>query len=231
MVDRVVCAGAELDELGGGFFVQGAVRHLHAEVAGEDGLIAFEEGPVEGGEGAGIFAGGALWVVLAVAAEVGHAIDVGGSGDVGLGGGDAAVGVGGHAEDVGFDDPIVGVDVAEPEPVGQLAGGEAAEGGEVREHHEPGDVVRPAFADDLIDDGIEAVEAGLDAPIGGGKRQRGSEGGWNGSRVGVILWRRDGGRCSEIRGRIAGVGVRAFDRWTIFGSGGTAFCSRSGNEL
>ena len=110
-----------------------------------------------------------LGVVLAVAAEVGHAVDVGGAGDVGLGGGEAAVGVGGHAEDVGFDDPVVGVDVGEPEPVGELAGGEAAEDGEVGEDHEAGDVVGPAFFDDLGDDGVDAVQAGFGAPVDGGE--------------------------------------------------------------
>ncbi len=99
---------------------------------------------------------------------VGHAVDVGGAGDVGFGGGKTAVGVGGHAEDVGFDDPVVGVDVGEPEPVGELAGGEAAEVGEVGQDHEAGDVVRPAFVDDLRDDGVHAMEAGFDAPVDGG---------------------------------------------------------------
>ena len=107
--------------------------------------------------------------------EVGHAVDVGGAGDVGLGGGEAAVGVGGHAEDVGLDDPVVGVDVGEPEPVGKLAWGEAAEGGEVGEDHEAGDVVGPAFVDYLGDDGVHAVEAGLDAPVDGGERESGVE--------------------------------------------------------
>ena len=107
-----------------------------------------------------------------MAAEVRHAVDVGGAGDVGLGGGEAAVGVGGHAEDVGLDDPVVGVDVGEPEPVGELARGEAAEVGEVGEDHQAGDVVRPALLDDLRDDGVHAVQAGLYAPVDGG---RGSE--------------------------------------------------------
>ena len=131
--------------------------------------VAFEKGPVEGGEGAGVVGEGFFWVVLAVAAEVGHAVDVGGAGDVGLGGGEAAVGEGGHAEDVGFDDPVVGVDVAEPEPVGELAGRKAAEVGEVGKDHEAGDVVRPAVFDNLAGAGIEAVQAGFDAPVGGGE--------------------------------------------------------------
>lgn len=165
--------------------MEGAVGHLHAEVVGEGGLVALEEGPVEGGEGAGVVGEG-LRVVLAMAAKVGHAVDVGGAGDVGLGGGEAAVGEGGHAEDVGLDDPVVGVDVAEPEPVCELAGGEAAEVGEVGEDHEAGDVVGPAVIDDLLDASVEAMEAGFDAPVGGGKREVGAEGGGGGAGVGVL---------------------------------------------
>ena len=201
MIDGLFGAGAELDELGLGLPVQGAVGHSHAEVAAEGGLVAFEEGPVEGGEGAGVVGEGFFGVVLAVAAEVGHAVDVGGAGDVGLGGGEAAVGVGGHAEDVGLDDPVVGVDVAEPEPVGELAGGEAAEVGEVGEDHEAGDVVGPAVVEDLLDAGVEALKAGLDAPVGGGKR-----GGWRRGRRG---WRRRRDRVLVGVSRRASWRVRA----------------------
>ena len=205
MVDGLLGAGAELDELGLGFLAKGVVGHLHAEVFAEGGLIAFEEGPIEGGERAGIVGEGLFGVVLAVAAEVRHAIDVGGAGDVGFGGGEAAVAVGGHAEDVGLDDPIVGVDVAEPEPVGELAGGEAAEVGEVGEDHEAGDVVGPAVIEDLLDAGVEAMEAGFDPPIGGGEREVGAEGGGGCAGVGVG----DGGSRGD-RGlwRWVGVGDR-----------------------
>ena len=71
---------------------------------------------------------------------------------------------------------VIGVDVGEPEPVSELAGGEAAEVGEVGEDHEAGDVVAPAFVDDLVDDGVETVEAGFDAPVSGGEGERGAEG-------------------------------------------------------
>ena len=100
------------------FFTERRIWHLKTKVVAEDGLVTFQKSPVEGREGAGARASGLLWVELAVAAEVGHFVDVSSPRDVGLGGGEAAVGVGGHAEDVGLDDPIVGVDIGEPEPVG-----------------------------------------------------------------------------------------------------------------
>jgi len=94
-----------------------------------------------------------------VGAEVGHAIDISRAGDVGLGGSEASVGVGGHAEDVGFDDPVIGVYISEPEPVGEFAWREAAESCEIGEDHEAGDVVGPAFCDHLCDYGVHAVKA------------------------------------------------------------------------
>ena len=195
MVDRLLGASSKLDELRLGLPAQGAVGHLHAEVAAEGGLVAFEEGPVESGEGAGVVGEGFLRIVLAVSTEVRHAIDVGGAGDVGFGGGETAVGVGSHAEDVGLDDPVVGVDIAEPEPVGELARREAAEVGEVGEHHKAGDMVRPTVIEDLLDAGVKAVQAGLDAPVRGGQWEIGSESGGSGAGVGVGGWwyLRDGG--------------------------------------
>ena len=58
--------GAELDELVRGLFAERGVGHLQAEVARERGLVALEERPVEGGEGAGAGAGGSAGIVLAV---------------------------------------------------------------------------------------------------------------------------------------------------------------------
>lgn len=139
--DSLFGAGTELDEFSGGFLAEGVVGHLEAEVVAQGLAIAFEKGPVEGGEGTGAGADGLLRIELAMAAEVGHAVDVGGAGDVWLGGGEAAVGVGGHAEDVGFDDPVVGIDVGKPKPVGEFSGREAAEVCEIREDHEASDVV------------------------------------------------------------------------------------------
>ena len=208
MGDGVGGAGAELDEVGGGLFAEGVVGHLHSEVLAEGGFVAFEEGPVESGEGAGVVGDSLLGVVLAVTAEVRHFIDVRRAGDVGFGGGEAAVGVGGHAEHIGLDDPVVGVDVGEPEPVGQLAGGEAAEGGEVGEDHEAGDVVGPAFVDDLLDDGVHAVETGGDAPVDSGKGEVGVEGGGDSPGVGVWIGIRGCGFGGLVGGGfLAGRGV------------------------
>ena len=185
MSDGLFGAGPKLNELRGRLLAERVVGHLHTEVIAEDLLVALEKGPVQGGKGTRAGADGLFGIELAMSAVVGHAIDVGGAGDVGLGGGEAAVGVGGHAEDVRFDDPIVGVDVSEPEPVGELTGREASEVSEVGEDHEAIDVVRPALLDDLGNDGIHAVESGLDAPVDGGEGKRGVEGGGGGAGVGV----------------------------------------------
>jgi hypothetical protein len=77
--DGFVGAGAQLNEFCLRLLSECVVGHLHAHVASEGGLVAFEEGPVERGEWAGAGAGGFFGVVLAVAAEVRHAVDVGGS--------------------------------------------------------------------------------------------------------------------------------------------------------
>src|SRR5579871_5626856 len=82
---------AELEQLGRRFLFEGAVGHLEAEVIAQGVAIALKEGPVEGGERAGVWAGGFFGVVGAVSAEVWHAVDVGSAGDVGLGRGDATV--------------------------------------------------------------------------------------------------------------------------------------------
>ena len=120
-------------------------------------------------------------------AVIGHLVDVGRAGNVGLGSGETAVRIGGHAEDVGLDDPVVGVDIGEPEPVGEFAGREAAEVGEIGEDHEAGDVVRPALVNNLLDDGVHAVKAGGDAPVDGREGEIGVEGGGGGSGVGVFF--------------------------------------------
>ena len=62
VVDGVLGAAAELDQFGFGFFVEGAVGHLHAEVLAEGGLVALEEGPVESGKGASVVGEGLLGV-------------------------------------------------------------------------------------------------------------------------------------------------------------------------
>ncbi len=65
-----------------------------------------QEVPVEGIEGAGVFAGAGLRVIEAASAVVPHALDVSGRADVGFGGHEAAVGPLAHAEGIWGGHPL-----------------------------------------------------------------------------------------------------------------------------
>ena len=92
-------------------------------------------------------------------AEIAHAIEVGAPCDVGLGGHQLADGEGAHAEHIGLDDPVVGVGVGGPEPVGERAWRHVQQRAEVGEHHEPRDVVGVALFPHRADGVVEASEA------------------------------------------------------------------------
>ena len=93
----------------------------------------------------------------AVVAVVGHLVDVGRARHVGLRDEEVAQGVRPHAKHVRFYDPIVGIHVGDPEPVGERAGIEIEQRGEIREDHQPRDVVSIAGSPDIFDDVVETM--------------------------------------------------------------------------
>ncbi len=106
-------------------------------------MVPGQEVPVERGEGAGVLAHPGLAVVTAVPAVVAHAVDVGASGGVGLGGHAPTIGVLAHADDVGQHHPLGAVHEPGPHPFGERPGFDAGEQGEVAEDHQALDVVGP----------------------------------------------------------------------------------------
>ena len=106
--------------------------------------MPMQEQPVAGRERAGLLADPDLGVVDAVAAVVAHLVDVVAAGRVRLGGQDPTVGVLGHADHVRHHHPVVAVDERPVEPVRQGGGVPTALQRVVAEHHQPGNVVRPA---------------------------------------------------------------------------------------
>ncbi len=74
------------------------------------------------------------------------------------------VGVLGHAEHVRRGDPVHGVDVHREEPVVDRGGVNAGDQGEVADHHQPRDVMRPRVCDDLAQAVLHAVHCRLAGP-------------------------------------------------------------------
>ncbi|CAO5258746.1 branched chain amino acid efflux pump [Frankia sp. AgKG'84/4] len=119
--------------------------------------VAVEEGPVAGGERAGVGAEALRRLVPAVAAVVAHAVDVRAAGRVRLGRHEAAVGVLAHADDVRGHHPGVAVDEALVEEVGERLGIVAALQRPVAEDHQARDVMDPAA---VADPGEHVGQAG-----------------------------------------------------------------------
>ena len=120
--------------------------------------MAFEEGPVEVGDGTI-----RLRIEPTIGTEVAHPVDVGGTGDVRLGGHQRTHAVASHAQHVRLHHPVIGVEVGDPEPVGELARRDVEQGGDVGQHHQARDVVAPCLAPHPLDNPIEALESGRPA--------------------------------------------------------------------
>ena len=121
--------------------LQLAVHHAEAEVVAQRAFVARKKVPVQRVVRAGAVTHLELLVVVAAAAVVAHAVDVGGAAHVGLGGQQAAVGKLAHAHGVGHLHPFKGVDVHAQVPAVHGGGVESRQQREVADDHEALDVV------------------------------------------------------------------------------------------
>ena len=102
--------------------------------------MANHEVPKQAVEGAAVRADLLLHLVATALAVVRHAVDVGSRGRIGLGG-EGGIGSQRHPMHIGKLHPLVGIDKARPEPVGELNGTNAEHQAEIAKHHQPLDVV------------------------------------------------------------------------------------------
>ena len=82
---------------------------------------------------------------LTVIAIIAHPIEIGCTGNTGLGGHEFAHGIGSHSQNVGLYNSIVCIGICHPEPSSELTGRNIKQPGQVGEHHEPGDMVTIAL--------------------------------------------------------------------------------------
>jgi hypothetical protein len=129
-----------------------------------------QEGPVQGGERAGLGTDALGRTVAAALAVVAHAVDVLPAGNVGFAGEAAAVGVQRHAGHVGQLHPLDGVHIDRQVPVGHRARVDLRQQRELAGQHEALDVVRITVPQGLADGVAQAGHVGLARPVPGGQR-------------------------------------------------------------
>jgi len=103
-------------------------------------------------------------------AEVAHLEDVARPAQIGLRRDQAAIGVLAHAVDVGYHDPVVGVDKQLHEPLVNRRRIDFAEQHEVAQDHQPFDVVTVGVSQDAANDRVDRFDAGRAVVEGRGQR-------------------------------------------------------------
>ena len=107
-----------------------------ARVFNEGFLVAHHEIPIQHRERAGIVTRSPFAVVCTAFAVVAHAVDIGATAGIGLGGQHSAIGIERHANHVGHHDPLGCVHETIPHPLSELLGVGTGDEGKVAEHHE-----------------------------------------------------------------------------------------------
>lgn len=158
------------------FFLPGFEDHRDAWVFLKSGLMGAEEIPVEVVEGAGVGPGFDLGFETAFGAVIAHFRNVTGTGGVGFGGEESAIGIEDHAKDVGLHDPIVGVDVEFHIPLKNGGRVKSSKEKEIAEHHQSLDVMIVADGHGLLDGLAKAIHFGFARVDPGGEGAFGVEG-------------------------------------------------------
>ena len=152
--------------------VVGANHLRHAGIAADLRAVTRDEIPIERVEGTGLRPGPLLHVVLAAAAIVGHAVDVGAARRIGLGGEQAAIGELAHAHRVRQLDPLIGVGIDRQIPFVQFVRIDPRQQREIAGDHQPLDVMGIGVLARLGHRRANAGHRGLARPVEAGQRPR-----------------------------------------------------------